>query len=143
MAEIRPTEVLVLTDQVLMMPRDRTSDVVFGTLFLLVALGAWGIALMRRPSGVGVLIWLGALSAIEARPLFPMLDDAGLLPHWLHVTLPYLGEVLSYLVVVVAVLAFLQLSQGKLRLLLQAKTLSHVPNPARPRSGCRHISFRD
>jgi hypothetical protein len=72
---------------------------------------------------VGVLIWLGALSAIEARPLIPLLDDAALLPHWLHVTLPYLGEVLSYLVVVVAVLAFLQLSQGKLRLLLQGMTL--------------------
>ncbi len=112
-----------MTDQVLMMFRDRTSDVVFGTLFLLVALGAWGIALMRRRSGVGVLIWSGALSAIEARRLFPSLDDAGLLPHWLHVTLPYLGEVLSYLVVVVAVLAFLQLSQGKLRLLLQGMTL--------------------
>ncbi len=123
MAEIRPKEVLVLTDQVLMMLRERTSDVVFGTLFLLVALGAWGIALMRRRSGVGVLIWLGALSALEARPLIPLLDDAGLLPHWLHVTLPYLGEVLSYLVVVVAVLAFLQLSQGKLRLLLQGMTL--------------------
>jgi hypothetical protein len=81
MAKIRPTEVLVLTDQVLMMLRDRTSDVVFGTLFLLVALDAWGIALMRRRSGVGVLIWLGALSALEARPLFPSLDDAGLLPH--------------------------------------------------------------
>jgi len=123
MAEIRPKEVWVLADQVLMMLRERTSDVVFGTLFLLVALGAWGIALMRRRCGVSVLIWLGALSAIEARRLFPLLDDAGLLPHWLHFTLPYLGEVLSYLVVVVAVLAFLQLSQGKLRLLLQGMTL--------------------
>jgi hypothetical protein len=117
------TEVLVLTDQALMMLRDRTSDVVFGTLFLLVALGAWSVALMRRRSGVGVLFWLGALSAIEARPLLPLLDDVGLLPQWLHVTLPYLGEVLSYLVVVVAVLAFLQLSRGKLRLLLQGMTL--------------------
>jgi len=123
MAEIRSTEVLVLTDQVLMMLRDRPSDVAFGTLFLLVALGAWVIALTSRRSGVGVLIWLGALSAIEARPLFPLLDDAGLLPHRLHVTLPYLGEVLSYLVVVVAALAFLQLSQGKLGFLLQGMTL--------------------
>ena len=72
---------------------------------------------------MGILIWSGALSAIEARRLFPLLDDAGLLPHWLHAILPYLGEVLSYLVVVVAVLAFLQLSQGKLRLLLQGMTL--------------------
>ncbi|MGO8795279.1 MAG: hypothetical protein ACLQLC_10685 [Candidatus Sulfotelmatobacter sp.] len=112
-----------MTDQVLMMLRDRTSGVVFGTLFLLFALGAWGVALMRRRSGVGILIWPGALSAIEARPLFPLLDDAGLLPHWLHVTLPYLGNVLSYLVVVVAVLVFLQVSQGKLRVLLQGMTL--------------------
>ena len=112
-----------MTDQVLMMLRDRTSDVVFGTLFLLIALGAWGIALTRRRSGVGILVWMGALSAIEARSLFPLLDDAELLPHWLHVTLPYLGNVLSYLVVVIAVLAFLQLSQGKLRLLLQGMTL--------------------
>ena len=123
-AENTATEVLVLTDQALMMLRDRTADVVFGTLFLLVALGAWSVALMMPPErGVGVLIWLGALSAIEARPLLPLLDDVGLLPQWLHVTLPYLGEVLSYLVVVVAVLAFLQLSRGKLRLLLQGMTL--------------------
>lgn len=124
MAGIRPTEVLALTDQVPIMLRDRTSDVAFGTLFLLVALGAWGIALMRQRSGEGVLIWLGALSAIEARPLLPLLDDARLLPHWLHITLPYLGNVLSYLVVIVAVLAFLQLSRGKLRLLLQGMTLA-------------------
>ncbi len=106
-----------------MMLRGRASEVVFATLFLLVALGAWGIALMRRRSGVGVLIWLGALSAIEARPLLPSLNDVGLLPYWLHVALPCLGTVLAYLVVVVAVLAFLQLSQGKLRLLLQGMTL--------------------
>ena len=105
-----------------MMLHDRTSDVVFGTLFLLVALAAWSIALTRRRSGAGVLIWLGALSAIEARSLVPLLDGAGLLPHWLHVTLPYLGEVLAYSVVVVAVLAFLQLSRGTLRLLLQGMT---------------------
>lgn len=41
--------------------------------FLLVALGAWGIAL-------GVLIWLGALSAIEARPYFPLATKANRRP---------------------------------------------------------------
>ena len=113
---------LVLTDQVLMMFRQQTTDVIFGAVFLLIGLGAWGIAVMRR-SEVRVLVWFGALSAIEGRVLFASLDEAGLLPHWLHVTLPYVGNVLSYLVVVVALLAFLQISQGKLRLLLQVMIL--------------------
>lgn len=108
-----------MADQVLIMFHEGTADVVFGAVFLLIGLGAWGIAVMRRRSEVRILIWLGALSAIEGRSLFASLDDAGLLQHWLHVILPYLGVVLSYLVVVVAVLAFLQLSRGKLRLFLQ------------------------
>lgn len=108
-----------MPDPVWTMFREHTADVVFGAVFLLISLCAWRVALMRRRSDVRVLIWLGALSAIEGRCLLASLDDARLLPHWLHVALPYLGTVLSYFVVVVALMAFLQLSQGKLRLLLE------------------------
>jgi hypothetical protein len=41
------------------------------------------------------------------------------LPHWLLASLPYVGNVLSFSVVVIALLAFLDLSQDKLRLFLQ------------------------
>src|SRR5262249_1598517 len=41
-------------------------------------------------------------------------------PHWLQISLPYLDISIQYFIVVVAWLAFLELSTGKLRLLLWA-----------------------
>lgn len=102
------------------MLRDRIPYILFGTVFLFIGLTSCGIAVMRRRSGVRLLTWLGIWSAIEGTEyLFGSLADLGLLPNWLLVALPYLGNILSYSVVVIAVLAFLQLSQGKLRLFLQ------------------------
>jgi hypothetical protein len=76
---------------------------------------------MRRRSGRKFFIWLGIWSAIEGTEyLFGSLADLGLLPHWLSACLPYVGNVLSFSVVVIALLAFLDLSQDKLRHFLQA-----------------------
>ena len=75
---------------------------------------------MRRRSGGKFFIWLGIWSAIEGTEyLFGSLADLGLLPHWLLASLPYVGNVLSFSVVVIALLAFLDLSQDKLRRFLQ------------------------
>jgi len=75
---------------------------------------------MRRGSGVKLLTWLGIWSAIEGTEyLFGSLADLRLLPNWILASLPYVGNILSFSVVVIAVLAFMQLSQGKLRLFLQ------------------------
>lgn len=102
------------------MLRSRIGYIIFGTVFLFIGLSACGIAVMRRRSGVKLLTWLGIWSAIEGTEyLFGSLANLGLLPNWLLVCLPYLGNILSYSVVVIALLAFLQLSQGKLRLFLQ------------------------
>lgn len=107
-----------------MILRDRFVYIVFGTVFLLVGLGACAIAVTLRRSGVKLLTWLGIWSAIEGiRYLFGSLGDLGLLPRWFHLGFSYLDNILSYLVVVVAVLAFLQLSQGRLRLFLQGAIL--------------------
>jgi len=112
---------LALTDQYIVgMLRDRIPYILFGTVFLFIGLCACGIAVMRRGSGVKLLIWLGIWSAIEGTEyLFGSLADLGLLPNWLLKILPYVGNILSFSVVVIAVLAFMQLSQGKLRLFLQ------------------------
>ncbi|MGD0830614.1 MAG: hypothetical protein ABR907_06710 [Terracidiphilus sp.] len=65
-------------------------------------------------------IWLGIWSAIEGTEyLFGSLADLGLLPNCLLASLPYVGNVLSFLVVVIALLAFLDLSRDKLRLFFQ------------------------
>jgi predicted neutral ceramidase superfamily lipid hydrolase len=75
---------------------------------------------MRRRSGGKLFVWLGIWSAIEGTEyLFGSLADLGLLPNWLLPSLPYVGTILSFSVVAIALLAFLDLSQGKLRLFLQ------------------------
>ncbi len=118
---IRVSRGLALTDQYIVgMLRDRIPYILFGTVFLFIGLCACGIAVMRRRSAVKLLIWLGIWSAIEGTEyLFGSLADLGLLPNWLLTSLPYVGNILSFSVVVIAVLAFMQLSRGKLRLFLQ------------------------
>jgi len=75
---------------------------------------------VQRRSAGKVFIWLGIWSAIEGTEyLFGSLADLGLMPNWILPILPYVGNILSFLVVVIALLAFLGLSQGKLRLFLQ------------------------
>jgi sigma-B regulation protein RsbU (phosphoserine phosphatase) len=104
--------------------RDRVADIIFGTVFLFGGLAACGIAAMRRRSGVRALIWLGIWSALYgARPLVDSLAAVALVPRWFQVILPYLDTGISYLILVAASLAFLQLSQGKLRLFLQGVIL--------------------
>jgi hypothetical protein len=84
-----------------------------------------GIAMMRRRSGRKVFIWLGIWSAIEGTEyLFGSLANLGLLPSWLLPCLPYAGTIMSFSVVVIALLAFLDLSRDKLRLFLQGAILA-------------------
>ncbi len=100
--------------------RDRIPYILFGTVFLFIGLCACGVAAMRRRSEFKLLTFLGIWSAIEGTEyLFGSLADLGLLPGWLLTCLPYVGNVLSFLVLVIAVLAFMQLSRGKLRLFLR------------------------
>src|SRR5271166_1283314 len=71
----------------------------------------------RRSSGVRVLIWWGIWCAIYGvHPLLYSLDALALLPHWLHVSAPYVGTASSYLLLVVATRAWLELGVGKIRL---------------------------
>lgn len=114
-----------MTDEVLVTLRERIPYILFGTAFLLIGLSACGIAAMHHRSRLKLLTWLGLWSAFEGtRYLFGSLLVLNLLPHWLEIGFPYVDVVLSYFVVVVALMAFLQLSQGKLRLFLQSVILA-------------------
>jgi len=80
---------------------------------------------MRRRSGAKSFIWLGIWSAIEGTEyLFGSLADLGLLPGWLLTALPYAGSIMSFSVVVIALLAFLHLSKDKLRLFFQGAIIA-------------------
>ena len=109
-----------MTGPVVEVLRERLPYILFGAVFLFIGLCICGIALMRRRSVGQFLTWLGIWSAIEGTEyLFGSLADLGLLPSWLSASLPYVFNILSFSVVVIALLAFLDLSRDKLRLFLQ------------------------
>ncbi len=82
-------------------------------------LAACAIAAIRRGSGTRILVWLGIWCAMYgARPLADSLAALGLLPRWFQIFLPFLDTAIAYLILVVATLAFLELSLGKLRIFL-------------------------
>jgi sigma-B regulation protein RsbU (phosphoserine phosphatase) len=57
------------------------------------------------------------------RSLFYSLSVLGLLPQWMQASFPYVDTAASYLTLVVALLAWRELSLGKLRLFLEAMAL--------------------
>ena len=76
---------------------------------------------MRRRSGMRVLIWLGIWSAMYgAQALIHSEAVVALLPFWFQAGIPFLKTATSYLVVVVAALAFLELTTGKVRIFVRA-----------------------
>ena len=100
--------------------RGQLIDIISGTVFVFLGLAAFGIAAMRRRSGVRVLVWLGIWSVMYgALRLIDPLTAVARLPQWFRVTAPYLDTIIMALILVVATRAWLELSLGKLRLLLR------------------------
>jgi hypothetical protein len=95
-------------------------NIVLGTVFVFMGLAACSIAAIRRRCGVRIFVWLGIWSAMYgARLLAESPAAAAALPRWARVSVPYLDAVFMYLLVVVGALAWLELSIGKLRVVLQ------------------------
>jgi sigma-B regulation protein RsbU (phosphoserine phosphatase) len=109
-----------LEDQVLAMLRGQLEHIILGAIFLFIGLAACSIAGIRRRSGARLFIWLGTWSAMYGASVLtrsPAVVAA--LPHPMQTSVPYVNTVAAYLVVVVAALAFLELSLGRLRLLIK------------------------
>ena len=109
--------------QVQAMLRGQLGDIILGAGFLFLASQMWGacsIAAIRRRSGARLFVWLGIWSATYGISLLtrsPAVVAA--LPRPIQTSVPYVNTVAAYLVVVVASLAFLELSLGRLRLLVK------------------------
>ncbi len=103
--------------------RDQLEHIILGTGFLFITSQMWGacsIAAIRRQGRVRLFIWLGIWSAMYGASVLtrsPSLVAA--LPHSIQISVPSVNTVAAYLVVVVASLAFLELSLGGLRLLIK------------------------
>jgi sigma-B regulation protein RsbU (phosphoserine phosphatase) len=101
------------------MLRGQLVEIISGTVFVFIGLTACAIAAIRR-SGVRLFLWLGTWSMMYGTGLLtrsPAVVAA--LPKQLQISVPYANAVVAYLVVVVAFLVFLELSVGKLRLVIQ------------------------
>ena len=111
----------VAKDQVLAMLRGQLAEIILGTFFLSIGLAACSIAAIRRRRGVRVLVWFGMWSAMYgAAELIESPAVVAASPHWLKIIIPYLDISIQYFIVVVAWLAFLELSTSKLRVLVWA-----------------------
>jgi sigma-B regulation protein RsbU (phosphoserine phosphatase) len=103
------------------MLRGQVADIIIGSVFLFIGLAACSIAAIRRRSCVRIFVWLGIWSAIYGALLLSESPAVvAVSPHWLQIRAPYANTAMVYLIVVVGLLAFLELSLGKLRLFIQA-----------------------
>ena len=109
-----------MEDQILAMLRNQLANIILGAVFLFMGLAACSIAAIRRRSGVRLFIWLGIWSATYGAGLLTRSSAVvAALPHPLQVSVPYVNTVIAYLTIVVASLAFLELSLGRVRLLIE------------------------
>jgi len=116
-----------LDDQVLATLRGQIAGIISGAIFSFSGLAVCSIAAIRRRSGVRLFVWLGIWSAMYgAGRLTRSPAVVAALPHWLQISVPYVNTLTAYLTVVVAFLAFLELSIGQIRLVLKILIVAGV-----------------
>lgn len=110
-----------MEDQVPAILRDQVSTIIGGTIFCFAGIAACAIAAARRLSGVRVLVWLAVWSGMYGAQMLLSSSAVTLnLPPSLQRGVPYADVTCTYLLVVFALLAWMELSRDKLRLVLQA-----------------------
>ncbi len=106
--------------QVLAILRGQLEHIISGAFFLFIGLAACSIAGIRRRSGARLFIWLGIWSSLYGASVMAQSRAVVVaLPHTFQTSVPYMQVVASYAVVVVASLAWLELSLGGLRLVIK------------------------
>ncbi len=111
-------------NQSLSLVRIQLAYIILGTIFLFFGFTACAIAAMRRRTEVRILVWLGIWSGISGISLLarrPAVVAA--LPRPLQIGVPYVTHAITYLVAVVALLAWSELTIGKVRLFTQAMAI--------------------
>jgi hypothetical protein len=115
-----PQRRCTLGDQLLSLLREQLGYIILGTVFLFFGLTACAIAAIRQRTDVRVLTWWGIWSGIYgARLLAQTPAVIAVLPRSLQIGAPYVSNAITYLLVVAALLAWSELTVGKMRLLIQ------------------------
>ncbi len=107
-------------DAALQALRGDVVNIVLGTVFLSIGATACAIAAIRWRRGVRILVWWGIFSEMYGlQKLGQTPTILNVLPHALKSATPYVMTVVMYLLLVSALLAWRDLSLGKLRFLVQ------------------------
>lgn len=105
-----------MEDQVLAALRPQVGAIILGTVFLFLGLAACAIAAVRRRGGVLILVWFGVFSAIYGvRILVEVPAAFSLLPRSAWAARPSVIAILTYLILIPALLFWRELSLGRLR----------------------------
>ena len=114
-----------MEEQVLMMLRGQVGGIMLGTVFLFIGLAACTVAAIRRGAGIRILVWFGVFSAMYgARMLVQSPAAFSVLPRSAWATRPNVIWIITYLILIPAVLFWLELSLGKVRRFLQITAIA-------------------
>lgn len=103
------------------MLRGQLVNIMSGAVFLFIGLASCFLAAVRRRGGVRIFVWLGIWSGLwGARLLAESAAVVAALPHWVQISVPFLRIAVTYLLLPVASLAWLELSASKFRHFLRA-----------------------
>lgn len=110
-----------MQEQVLAMLRNQLVAIMSGAVFLFIGLASCCLAAVRRREGMRIFVWLGIWSGLwGARLLAESAAVVAALPHWVQISVPFLRIAVTYLLLPLASLAWLELSTGKFRHFLRA-----------------------
>src|SRR5271157_4423705 len=108
-----------------MMLRGQVSGIILGTVFLFIGLAACAIAVIRGGGRVRILVWFGIFSAMYGARILAQAPAAfSVLPRSTWASRHYLIAIITYLILVPALLFWLELSLGKLRRFLQITVIA-------------------
>jgi phosphoserine phosphatase RsbU/P len=106
-------------NQALAITRTEVAGIMLGTVFLLIGLAAVGIAAVRGGGKVRILVWQGIFSALYGARILALVPAAfSLLPGWAQPGRTDVSGTITYLIILPALLFWLELSLGRLRRLL-------------------------
>jgi sigma-B regulation protein RsbU (phosphoserine phosphatase) len=118
-----------LEDQALGIVRDQVGTIILGSVFLFIGLAACALAAVRGRGGVRLLAWQGIFSALYGARILAQSPAAfSILPRSTWAGRDYVVATITYVILIPAVLFWLELGLGIVRRLLLVTLLAALVN---------------